>query len=138
MNGPVNDVVVVGGGLAGLRSVQELREQGYGGRLTLLGAEPHRPYDRPPLSKALLLGEADDSTLEADWPALDVQLRLGCRVTGLRGAGSRDAAVETDQGPLRYDGLVIATGARPVPLPVPAGQPGSTAGVHLLRTVDQA
>jgi 3-phenylpropionate/trans-cinnamate dioxygenase ferredoxin reductase component len=121
-------VVVVGGGLAGARAVQELRAQGHRGRLTLVGAEPHRPYDRPPLSKELLQGRSDDSTLDVDWPALDVDLRLGVRATGLR-----DGVLDTDAGPLDHDGLVLAVGAEPRLLPGVAAE-----HVHVLRTVEHA
>jgi 3-phenylpropionate/trans-cinnamate dioxygenase ferredoxin reductase component len=121
-------VVVVGGGLAGARSAQELRAQGHRGRLTLVGAEAHQPYDRPPLSKELLLGRTDDSTLDVDWPALDVDLRLGVRATGLR-----PGVLETDRGHVDHDGLVLATGAEPRPLPGVDAE-----HVHLLRTVEQA
>lgn len=119
-------IVVVGAGLAGARSVQELRAQGFSGEVVLLGAEPHLPYDRPPLSKAVLLGEADSSTLDVAWPELDVDLRLSTAATGLR-----NGTVETSTGDLAYDGLVLACGARPV---LPAGW-GSA---HVLRTVDDA
>jgi 3-phenylpropionate/trans-cinnamate dioxygenase ferredoxin reductase component len=114
----VERVVVAGGGLAGLQSVVALRAQGYAGRLTLVGAEPERPYDRPPLSKAVLLGSTEDgdgtgdTTLEADWDALDVELLLGRQATGLR-----EGVLETDAGDLSFDGLVVATGALPVRLP---------------------
>ena len=94
-------IVVVGAGLAGLQTVVALRAQGYDGRLTLLGAEPDPPYDRPPLTKALLLGETDDSTLEADWAALDVDLRLGVRVTGGAGPQSADRRRRAGLRPLR-------------------------------------
>jgi NADPH-dependent 2,4-dienoyl-CoA reductase/sulfur reductase-like enzyme len=107
----VDRVVVVGAGLAGLQTVAALRGQGYGGRLTLIGAEPHHPYDRPPLSKAVLMGESDDSTLDADWAAWDVELRLGCTATGLR-----DGVVDTDAGEVPWDRLVVATGSSPVRL----------------------
>ena len=105
-------VVVVGGGLAGARTAQELRTQGYEGRLTLLAAEPHLPYDRPPLSKGRLQGSGEDVTLDVPWDTLDVDLQLGCRATGLR-----QGKVETEQGEVAYDGLVIATGAQPNRLP---------------------
>ncbi|WP_026256806.1 NAD(P)/FAD-dependent oxidoreductase [Actinopolymorpha alba] len=118
-------VVVVGAGLAGLRTVTALREQGYSGELILVGAERHPPYDRPPLSKAILLGTADDSALPLDPASLKVDLRLGTRATGLR-----DGVVETDDGDLAYDGLVIATGSEPIRLP---GE-----GAHYLRTRDDA
>lgn len=120
--------MVVGGGLAGARSVQELREQGHRGRITLVGAEPHRPYDRPPLSKELLRGAVDDSGLDVDWAALEVDLRLGVRATGLR-----EGVLETDRGELRHDGVVLATGARPRTLPGVGGE-----HVHVLRTLDDA
>ena len=113
-------VVVVGAGLAGARSVQELRAQGHAGEVVLLGAEPHLPYDRPPLSKDLLLGTTDDSTLDGE---LDADVRLGVRATGLR-----PGVVETTGGDLDYDGLILATGATPR---------GLGAGLTL-RTVDDA
>ncbi len=106
-------VVVVGAGLAGLQTVVALRGQGYRGGLSLVGAETAAPYDRPPLSKAVLAGDVDDSTLEANWDALGVTRLLGRRATGLAGAG----LLSTDAGDLGYDGLVVATGASPVRLP---------------------
>jgi 3-phenylpropionate/trans-cinnamate dioxygenase ferredoxin reductase component len=118
--------VVVGAGLAGARAAQELRAQGHAGRVTLVGAEAHRPYDRPPLSKDLLLGSADDPTLDLELS--DVELRLGVTATGLR-----PGVVETDAGDLPYDGLVLATGARARHLPGVEGD-----HVHVLRTVDDA
>ncbi len=121
---------MVGAGLAGLRSVQALREQGYEGRVTLLGAEPHLPYDRPPLSKELLTGEVDDATIEADWDALDVEFRPGRVARKLR-----PGVVDTDEAPLDFDGLVVATGASPLRLP----EDGSGRAVQrTLRTVDDA
>jgi NADPH-dependent 2,4-dienoyl-CoA reductase/sulfur reductase-like enzyme len=109
----VDRVLVVGAGLAGLQTAVALREQGYAGALTLLGAEPAPPYDRPPLSKALLAGQVDDTTLDADWDALDVTRLLGRRATGLPAEG----VIATDGGELGYDGLVVATGRTPVRLP---------------------
>ena len=106
-------VIVVGAGLAGLQTVVALRGQGYAGALTLVGAESVPPYDRPPLSKALMRGDVDDTTLEADWGALDVTRLLGRRGTGL----PADGVLVTDDGKLEYDGLVVATGASPVRLP---------------------
>jgi len=120
----VKRVVVVGGGLAASRTVQELRAQGYEGALTVLAAETHLPYDRPPLSKEVLRGGDDNVRLDVDWSALDVDLRLGCRATGLG-----EGVVATDAGDEPYDGLVIATGARALRLP------GSGTA---LRTLDDA
>jgi NADPH-dependent 2,4-dienoyl-CoA reductase/sulfur reductase-like enzyme len=119
-------VVVAGAGLAGLRTIEELRGRGYAGRVTLVGAEARLPYDRPPLSKKLLTGELDDTTLRPDLDALDVQARLDERATGLAGG-----VLETDRGRYGYDALVIATGASPVTLPGPGRQ-------HVLRTIDDA
>ncbi|WP_239330910.1 NAD(P)/FAD-dependent oxidoreductase [Frankia sp. CiP3] len=117
-------IVVVGAGLAGLRTCQELRAAGYTGVLVLLGAEEHVPYDRPPLSKAVLAGRRDDTALPLG--QVDAELLLGRRATGLR-----PGSVETDRGPLDCDGLVIATGADPVRLPGDGPQ-------RVLRTIDDA
>ena len=105
-------IVVVGAGIAGLQTVVALREQGYAGPLTLLGAEDDPPYDRPPLTKELLRGEVDVTTLAADWTALDVDLRLGVRV-GSVGEG----VLATDHGDVGFDRCVLATGAEPRRLP---------------------
>ncbi|MFF1923512.1 NAD(P)/FAD-dependent oxidoreductase [Streptomyces sp. NPDC058221] len=124
-------VVVVGAGMAGVQTAVALREQGFTGAVTLIGAEPHQPYDRPPLSKAVLLGKAEESAFDIDFEALGIELRLGCEVTGVRGT---DHELDTSAGPVPYDVLVIATGAEPVVLPGSDGVPG----VHLLRTLDDA
>ncbi|MET9466216.1 FAD-dependent oxidoreductase [Streptomyces sp. NPDC006544] len=124
-------VVVVGAGMAGVQTAVALREQGWTGPVTLLGAEPHQPYDRPPLSKAVLLGKAEDSAFDVDFEGLDIELRLGVEVTGLRAA---ERELDTEAGPVPYGVLVLATGARPLTLPGAEGIPG----VHLLRTLDDA
>jgi NADPH-dependent 2,4-dienoyl-CoA reductase/sulfur reductase-like enzyme len=124
-------VVVAGAGMAGVQTAVALREQGFTGTVTLIGAEPHQPYDRPPLSKAVLLGKAEDSAFDVDFEALGAELRLGCEVLGVRPA---DHALDTADGPVPYDVLVLATGAEPVRLPGTEGVPG----VHLLRTLDDA
>ncbi|WP_405441079.1 FAD-dependent oxidoreductase [Streptomyces avidinii] len=124
-------VVIVGAGMAGVQTAVALREQGFTGPVTLLGAEPHQPYDRPPLSKAVLLGKAEDSAFDVDFEGLDIRLRLGTEVTGLRAA---DHELDTEAGPVPYGILVLATGAQPLTLPGTEGVPG----VHLLRTLDDA
>ncbi|MGW9024274.1 NAD(P)/FAD-dependent oxidoreductase [Streptomyces sp. NPDC055722] len=124
-------VVVVGAGMAGVQTAVALREQGFTGGVTLIGAEPHQPYDRPPLSKAVLLGRAEGSAFDVDFEALDIELRLGCEVVGLRPG---DHELDTAEGPVGYDVLVLATGAEPIQLPGAEGAPG----VHLLRTLDDA
>ncbi|MFJ8977590.1 NAD(P)/FAD-dependent oxidoreductase [Streptomyces sp. NPDC102282] len=128
---PSRGVVIVGAGMAGVQTAVALRDQGFTGPVTLIGAEPHQPYDRPPLSKAVLLGKAEDSAFDVDFEALDITLRLGLDVAGLR-AGAHE--LDTAEGPVAYDALVIATGAEPIGLPGSEGVPG----VHLLRTLDDA
>ncbi|XVQ13677.1 NAD(P)/FAD-dependent oxidoreductase [Spirillospora sp. CA-255316] len=127
----MESVVVVGGGLAGVRAVEALRAKGFQGELTLVSEERHRPYDRPPLSKAVLAGDRDDTTVDADWDALRVRLLLGERATALRPAPGGGGTVATTAGELRFDGLVIATGAAPVTLPGDGPQ-------RVLRTIDDA
>jgi NADPH-dependent 2,4-dienoyl-CoA reductase/sulfur reductase-like enzyme len=124
-------VVVAGAGMAGVQTAVALREQGHTGTVTLIGAEPHQPYDRPPLSKAVLLGTAEGSAFDVDFEALGIELRLGCEVLGLRPG---DHELDTEAGPAPYDVLVVATGAEPVRLPGAEDVPG----VHLLRTLDDA
>ncbi|MER5215973.1 FAD-dependent oxidoreductase [Streptomyces sp. NPDC002838] len=124
-------VVVVGAGMAGVQTAVALREQGFTGTVTLIGAEPHQPYDRPPLSKAVLLGKAEGSAFDVDFEALDLELQLGREALGVRPA---DHELDTEAGPVPYDVLVLATGAEPIRLPGAEGVPG----VHLLRTLDDA
>ncbi|MFG2024367.1 NAD(P)/FAD-dependent oxidoreductase [Streptomyces sp. NPDC048825] len=124
-------VVIVGAGMAGVQTAVALREQGFTGTVTLIGAEPHQPYDRPPLSKAVLLGTAEGSAFDVDFEALGIELRLGLEVTGVRPI---DHELDTAMGSVPYDVLVVATGAEPMRLPGAEGVPG----VHLLRTLDDA
>ncbi|GGY47706.1 NAD(P)/FAD-dependent oxidoreductase [Streptomyces djakartensis] len=124
-------VVVAGAGMAGVQTAVALRERGFTGDVVLIGAEPHQPYDRPPLSKAVLLGKSEHSAFDVDFEALGIELRLGCEVTGLR-PGEKE--LDTADGPVPYDVLVVATGAEPIRLPGSEGMPG----VHLLRTLDDA
>jgi 3-phenylpropionate/trans-cinnamate dioxygenase ferredoxin reductase subunit len=119
-------IVVAGGGLAGLRTIEELRAAGYAGAVTLVGAEARPPYDRPPLSKRLMAGEMDDTTLRDDMHALDVELCLGQAATGLD-----DGVLRAGRAEHRYDRLVLATGATPVALP-------GTGRQRFLRTLDDA
>jgi len=120
-------VVIVGAGLAGLRTAEALRDKGFDGEIVLLGGESHLPYDRPPLSKHVLRGERDPVYLrpEGDYETLRLDLRLGTPATGLDTAAKR---VLTAGEAIPYDHVVIATGAAPRRLP---GSPG-----HVLRTLD--
>ncbi|MEV8328883.1 FAD-dependent oxidoreductase [Kitasatospora sp. NPDC056731] len=119
-------VVVVGAGLAGAQCALKLRQGGWRGRITLVGEEPHAPYDRPPLSKDVLLGKADATTLDIDYPHLGIEL-----LTGRRAIGLTPGVLHTDAGDLPYDALVIATGATPRALP-------GAERAHLLHTLDDA
>ncbi|GAA3817184.1 NAD(P)/FAD-dependent oxidoreductase [Amycolatopsis tucumanensis] len=126
-------IAIAGASLAGLSTARALREAGFDGRVVVVGDEPHRPYDRPPLSKEFLAGtmSAADLALESDDEDLDVDWRLGARAVAL------DPALRTivlDSGErITCDGVVLATGARARRLP---GSP--LAGVHTLRTLDDA
>ncbi|WP_344268304.1 NAD(P)/FAD-dependent oxidoreductase [Streptomyces hebeiensis] len=124
--------VIVGGSAAGLAAAETLRREGYDGTLTLIGDEPHPPYDRPPLSKQVLAGQwdADRPRLRtpADLDALGLDLRLGVAAAGLDTAGRTVRLA--DGTSVAYDGLVVATGVRPRRLP---GE-----GAHVLRTLDDA
>lgn len=112
-------VVIVGAGQAGGRTAQALRRLGHTGAITLLGEEPEAPYERPALSKDLLLGRIQAESLQLlspdKWQVLGVELRCGVRVNEI----DREAnAVLLDDGTrLGYDALVLATGARPRPYP---------------------
>ncbi|WP_369394915.1 NAD(P)/FAD-dependent oxidoreductase [Streptomyces sp. CG1] len=127
-------VAIVGASLAGLSAARSLRKRGYDGRLVLVGEEPHRPYDRPPLSKEFLAGtigeadlalELDDEDLQAEWV-------LGARAVGLD--RTERTITLADGREIHTDGVVIATGAAARTLPGTEG----LAGVHVLRTLDDA
>ena len=130
-------VVIVGAGLAGLRVAEGLRGAGFPGRVVLVGDEPHAPYDRPPLSKAVLEIEGHEHTIklapEAMLAALSVDLRLGQRV--VRIDRERREVELQGGGRIAYDRLVLATGSRVRTLDaLPPGAPG----VHYLRGLDDA
>lgn len=126
-------IVIVGGGLAAANAIEALRERGYAGRLTLVGREPHLPYERPDLSKSVLKGEKEfEVAHDGAWYAeRGIELHLGQDVTVI----DRDAGeVELASGPrLPFDRLLLATGAVPrVP-----GLPGAEHALTL-RTVDDS
>lgn len=132
----MREVVIVGGSLAGLRAAESLRTAGYEHSITVVGDEPHLPYDRPPLSKRLLSGEWEPERIllrkADDMDSIDVRWRRGARA----GALDLDAtAVVLDSGDrIRYDGLIIATGASPRRLP----RQHEHDHVVVLRTLDDA
>lgn len=129
--------VVIGAGLAGAAAVETLREEGFDGRITVLGDEVHRPYERPPLSKGLLQGGAERESVfvhPEDWYAQhDVDLRLGTEVGAIDRAGHEVLTAAGER--CAYDRLLIATGAAPRRLEVPGA---GLEGVHYLRTLEDS
>ncbi len=128
-------VVIVGAGLAGARTAETLRAEGFDGRVLLVGDEPVAPYERPALSKEFLAGTRDEESLllrpPAFWDERRIELQLGRRIVS---ADPGRCVVRTSRGgELPFDELVLATGARPrrLPLELPAG-------VHELRTLADA
>lgn len=129
-------VVVVGASAAGLTAAETLRRKGYDGPLTLIGEEPHAPYDRPPLSKQVLAGTWEPARTALrrpdDYTRLGLDLRTGRRATALD-PGRRTVRLDGGED-VAYDALVIATGVTPRRLPT--GH--DLEGVHVLRTLDDA
>ena len=128
-------VVIVGTSLAGLRAAETFRREGFDGRIVAVGAEPHLPYDRPPLSKELLRGDWEPDQLvlrKQGVDDLDLEWRLAARAVALH-TDAREVELH-DGERIAFDGLVIATGASPRRL---ADQP-DLAGVFTLRTLDDA
>ena len=131
----LQNIAIAGASLAGLRAAESLRRLGYDGRLVVVGAEKHLPYDRPPLSKELLQGRWDVDKIglrKRPYEELALDLRLGVRAQSLDLA-ARELALD-DGTRERFDALVIATGASPRRL---RGQP-ELAGLHVLRSLDDA
>jgi 3-phenylpropionate/trans-cinnamate dioxygenase ferredoxin reductase subunit len=128
-------IVVVGTSLAGLRAVEALRRDDYPGRIVAIGAEPHLPYDRPPLSKQFLKGDWDEDRLALRRDGveeLDVDWRLGVGARALDVAGR---AVELEGGErVAYDRVLIATGS--VARSLPFGE--ALGGVHVLRSLEDS
>ncbi|MGV9562702.1 NAD(P)/FAD-dependent oxidoreductase [Streptomyces sp. NPDC003480] len=128
-------IVIVGASLAGLRAAETLRGEGFTGSLTMIGDEPYEPYDRPPLSKAVLLGKA--SPRDTELPRrrnIDARWRLGVAATGLDVSAKRVRLADGDE--VEYDRLLIATGVRARPWPKESE--ARLDGVFVLRTRDDA
>jgi 3-phenylpropionate/trans-cinnamate dioxygenase ferredoxin reductase subunit len=134
---PGERLVVVGGGPAGLATARAYRENGGRARVTILTSEPYAPYNRPPLTKEYLRGEAsqEDLPLESeDWYGEnDVELRLATVATGLN---REDRSVElADGGELAYDACVLATGSEPIRLPIPGADDPE---ILVMRTMENS
>lgn len=129
--------MVVGASLAGLRAAETARTSGFDGRILLVGAEAHLPYDRPPLSKAMLSGEWDPDSIALRRPEhlapLDLELHLGTPATRLDVEGRTLELADGHR--FAFDGCIVATGASPRRLP---GQPVGWSGLHELRSLDDA
>jgi NADPH-dependent 2,4-dienoyl-CoA reductase/sulfur reductase-like enzyme len=126
-------VLIVGAGIAGSRCAETLRSAGFEGAVLLVGDESHPPYERPALSKEFLAGRRDDLCLRPAtfWGDKGIELLLGTRVHRVDTAAR---IAETEAGPLAWDAVVLATGARPRRLAPFDGR----SGVHLLRTIADA
>jgi 3-phenylpropionate/trans-cinnamate dioxygenase ferredoxin reductase component len=129
--------VIVGASLAGATATQTMREEGFDGRITLLGDEPHRPYERPPLSKGYLLGDTEREKVfvhpEGWYADHDVDLRVGTAVTRIyRGAHN---VTLTDGSQVAYDALLLATGSLPRVLRLPGAD---LDGVCYLRRIEDS
>jgi 3-phenylpropionate/trans-cinnamate dioxygenase ferredoxin reductase subunit len=134
---PDGTIVIVGAGQAGGWAAQTLRKEGFAGRVVLVGAEAHPPHERPPLSKAVLAGEAAPDSTRLQKPeafdALELDWRPGVRVARIDRAGKR---LELAGGELlAYDKLILCTGGRARTLPIPGAD---LPGVFTLRTIDDA
>src|SRR3954463_10102473 len=129
--------VIVGASLAGAKAAETLRTEGFDGRLVLIGAERERPYERPPLSKEYLRGEAGRDKVyvhdEGFYAGQDIELRLGRTAVSLD-PHTRELTLD-DGERLRYDRLLLATGAEPRTLAIPGGD---LDGVMYLRSVEDS
>jgi 3-phenylpropionate/trans-cinnamate dioxygenase ferredoxin reductase subunit len=129
--------VIVGASLAGAKAAEELRDRGFDGRVVLIGSEPERPYERPPLSKDYLRGESAREKAyvhaEAFYAERDVELITGRTATGLDAEGRK---LTLDDGQtLPYDKLLLTTGAEPRRLSIPGAE---LEGIHYLRTLEDS
>src|SRR4051794_24394157 len=116
--------VIIGGGFAGAKAAETLREEGFDGRVVLVGAEPERPYERPPLSKDYLRGEAEAKPYvheESFYAEHEIELRTSTTVEQVDPGTSRVLLSGGER--IGFDGLLLATGARPRQLPPPGADP---------------
>ena len=133
----INDVVIVGGGLAGANAAFTLRDHGFEGGVTIVADEAELPYERPPLSKEYLRGEKERDETHVkpadEYSDKNIELMSGTRATAIDTA--KHLVTLDDQTSLRYDALLLATGSAPRKLDVPGAD---LAGVYYLRNVDHS
>lgn len=131
----MSGVVIIGAGQAGYQAADALRSQGYQQPITLIGEEPYLPYQRPPLSKAYLLGKADAERIrfrnQDHYDKQNIEVKLQVQVTGIN--GDERTVTLSDGSQLQYDDLILATGARVRQIPVPGAD---LDGVVYLKTLD--
>lgn len=135
----MDDILVIGAGQAGMQLAVSLREHGYTGHLTLIGGENAGPYQRPPLSKAYLAGEADLESLELRAPSFyedrEITLLCGDEVVSVEFAGDRGSAITASGLTLSFDGLALTPGSEPRRLLI---EGADLPGVLYLRDLDDA
>ena len=140
----MSGMLIVGAGLAGLTVAETLRTEGYAGSVTLIGAEPHAPYQRPPLSKGFLQGDTAEAQLMMRTAEVMEKKNIRLKVpAGTQSAGAGVTAIDraakqvtlADGSTLAYDGLALCTGARLRPLPLAGAE---LAGVYGLRSLDDS
>jgi 3-phenylpropionate/trans-cinnamate dioxygenase ferredoxin reductase component len=126
--------VIAGASLAGGKAAEELRKRGFDGRIVMIGAEPERPYERPPLTKDYLRGESDREKAYVHpsgfYSEQEIELHVGVSVSSIDPRGSR-VVLDGDRE-LAYDSLLLSTGAEPRQLSVPGAE---LEGIHYLRTL---
>ena len=130
--------LIVGASLAGAKAAEELRTQGFDGRVVLIGAEPERPYERPPLTKDYLRGESEREKAyvhpDGFYAQQEIELETGVTVTGIEPGASR--VTLGDGRVLGYDRLLLATGAEPRRLHIPGADLGRVCYLRTLADCD--
>ena len=129
--------VIIGGGLGGAKAAEALREKGFDGKVVLIAAEEHLPYERPPLSKEFLAGKktlGDFTVHDSEWYRQNkIELRTSTEAVAID--PTEHTVTLSDDTDLHYDKLLLATGSRPRWLSIPGAD---STGVHYLRTIDDA